>query len=368
MSRWMSRRGVGAVLALGLLAAALWPALQSRRARRDASARLQAVAARADGVCDAFDPALALRVQRLGPWLASWETIGGCGAGGSNGVGVKWIGHNTTGGLFQAMIQNNYISIPPQPGRSDTAFNYILNTQITRDLNDKWSLSLSVPYVYKHYTDYLHNGVSGPLSNAGLGDISGLVTRRLGPINATSVTAAVVFPTGVYNAIYQNAPLTADEQLGYGKFAGSLFVDHTMDQQWGLIVLGGLASYRGGRNRYSYVANGLMSEDTNYRAPSASLYGYAGYFWGPLVPAFGLNVTGFTKQDTRGDFGETLSVPVATAAAHASIEWSNPYVAVLLGAYIPYAIRGATWGRSPGSDGFGLQPWTLALGVSASPF
>jgi hypothetical protein len=53
---------------------------------------------------------------------------------------------------------------------------------------------------------------------------------------------------------------------------------------------------------------------------------------------------------------------------HASVEWSNPYVAVLLGTYLPYAIRGANWHHSAGQDGFGFQPWTIALGVSVSPF
>ena len=56
---------------------------------------------------------LSLRVGRHGDPLATWETIGGCGAGGANGTGVKWIGRNTTGGMFQLMVVNNVITIPP---------------------------------------------------------------------------------------------------------------------------------------------------------------------------------------------------------------------------------------------------------------
>jgi hypothetical protein len=359
------------LLAAGLAASALWPTFQFRREARRVAARVSAVASRAgdtNGACLALDPALFLRVQRLGPWLSSWETIGGCGAGGANGTGVKWIGHNTTGGMFQLMVQNNFITVPSPAGRSETAFNNILNTQISRDLTDKWNVGISAPYIYKYYSDYQHNGVSGPLSNAGLGDMSALVTRRLGPINATSLTGIVGVPTGTYNAFYMNGPLTPDQQLGFGRFTGSLLLDHTLDKSWGLIVLGGAANYRGGKQTDKLVWFINQPSQHNYRAPGASLYGYAGYFLGPLVPALGLNVTGFTGQDTRGDFGENVDAPVATAALHASVEWSNPYMAVLLGTYVPYAIRGQTWARSGGSDSFGLQPWTVALGVSVSPF
>jgi hypothetical protein len=359
------------VLATGLAAAALWPAVQARRESRRVAARLAAIAYRAsetNGACLALDPALSLRVQRLGPWMASWETIGGCGAGGANGTGVKWIGHNTTGGMFQLMVQNNFITIPPATGKTDLGYNYILNTQVSRDLTDKWNVGLSVPYLYKYYSDYQHNGVSGPLTNAGLGDMSALVTRRLGPINATSLTGIVGIPIATYNVMYMNGPLTPDQQLGFGRVTGSLLLDQTLDKNWGLLVLGGAANYRGGKQTDKFLWFVDKPSQHNYRAPSASLYGYGGYFLGPLVPALGLILTGFTEQDTRGDFGDNLNAPVATAALHASVEWSNPYVAVLLGTYLPYAIRGQTWSRSNGSDGFGLQPWTVALGISVSPF
>ncbi|HEY0712728.1 MAG TPA: hypothetical protein VGF45_08650, partial [Polyangia bacterium] len=42
--------------------------------------------------------------------LASWATIGGCGAGASSGsgAGIKWIGRSVSGGLFQVQCQGNY--------------------------------------------------------------------------------------------------------------------------------------------------------------------------------------------------------------------------------------------------------------------
>jgi hypothetical protein len=42
-------------------------------------------------------------------------------------------------------------------------------------------------------------------------------------------------------------------------------------------------------------------------------------------------------------------------------------VAVLVGAQFPYAVRGRNWGEGPGPF-FGWQPWTLALGLTLSPF
>src|ERR1041385_3459250 len=53
---------------------------------------------------------LSLRVERLDGLVASWQTIGGCGAGTStsSGGGLKWIGHSVTGGLFNLQTQSSY--------------------------------------------------------------------------------------------------------------------------------------------------------------------------------------------------------------------------------------------------------------------
>jgi hypothetical protein len=345
-------------VAAALAVVAAGSRLESSLARRDALARLDALARQTDRVAlGALDPTLSLRVRTLGPLLASWETVGGCGAGGATfGTGVKWIGHSTSGGLFQVVEQGNYVHLLDQRGRairSHPGDNFILTSQITTEATDKWIVGTSIPLVYKYYYDW--NQVGGDLSNGGLGDISALVTRKLGPINATTLTALVGFPTGTYRAAYKGTPLSADAQLGFGRVTGGLMLDHTLDQTWGLVVLGGAAGYRGGTNSVS-----------NYRAPSASLWSYWGYFLGPFVPAAGLTLTGFTRQDTTGGFGETLNAPVCTAALNGSIEWSNDLVAILVGATVPYALRGETWGAS-GRD-FGWLPWTVAVGLSVSPF
>jgi hypothetical protein len=338
-----------------LAAAALYPWLDRQLAAHRVAQRLERVdsvlQAGAGQRCDlALDPQLSLRVQRLSPLLASWETVGGCGAGTSSGAGtVKWIGHGTTGGLFTDITQGNYTHLQSGP-------NYVLSTQVTRDINEQWSFGVFVPLVYKRYNDYLGEPVD--ISNSGLGDISLLGTFKFGPINENSLTATLGFPTGTHDATYKMDLLTQEKQLGIGLVTGSLMLDHTIDEQWGIIVLGGLASWRGGENELG-----------NYRAPVASVYGYAGYFLGPLVPALGLTLTGFLKPDR--DRGLEQDVPLVLIAPNASIEWSTDWIAILLGISLPiglYAKPQMLGGVKSSQSSTGLQPWTAALGISISPF
>jgi hypothetical protein len=288
----------------------------------------------------------------LGPLLASWETVGGCGAGSTGGAGtVKWIGRGTTGGLFTEITQFNYVHL-------DNAYNAIGSEQLTTDINEVWNVGVFVPFVYKRYNNYMMLQSPVDISNGGIGDISLLGTFRFGPINATSLTGAFGLPTGIHDAEYKHDLLTQEKQLGIGTVTGSLTLDHTLDQTWGVIVLGGLVSWRGGENELG-----------NYRAPLASGYGYAGYFVGPFVPAVGLTLTGFLKPDR--DRGIEQDVPLVLLAPNLSLEWSTDWIAVLLGVSLPIGLYGKTGenlgGLKPPSV-TGLQPWTAAVGVSVSPF
>jgi len=336
-------------LAALLAAQAAYPLFAQRAASKRMAARLDRVQAYAGRLSiDSMAPEslVSLRVQQLGPFLASWETVGGCGAGGTGGggVGVKWIGHNTTGGLFNGLLMSNYVTT--QDGYNVTTF-----AQISRDLDQgqKWNVGVIVPYLYKYYRSYLQltNPADGryvDVSNAGLGDINVLLTRRLGPINATSVTAGLGIPTGIHDAQFRNDYLSQDKQLGLGNFTGFAMVDHTLDETWGLIVLGGVAAYRGGRNNLQ-----------SYRAPSGSLYAYTGYFLGPFVPALGASFTGFLSKDQDRTLDQ--DVPLSVVSGSASIEWSNEDIAILAGINLPFSF-----------GDFVLQPWMVALGVSVSPF
>lgn len=293
--------------------------------------------------------ALSLRVSRLEGLLASWETIGGCGAGSSTGAGsgIKWIGRSVSGGAFQLQTLGTYMHL--QEG-----YNLTLNTMISRDLSEKWNMGFSVPLLYKYYKDY--RGLPVDVSNSGVGDVAGFLTRRFGEINDTSLTLLVGFPTGSYDATYKMDPLTQEKQLGLGKVTGSAILDHTFDETWGVIVVGSTFSYRGGQNSLG-----------NYRAPAGAIYGYSGYFMGPWVPSLGLSLQHFFGVDR--DRGLDQQVQLWAVAGTFALEWSNDWLAILGGVSLPigWDQRGVVDGANT-KPGPGLQPWTAGLGFTVSPF
>ena len=293
------------------------------------------------------DTALSLRVARLDGLLSSWETIGGCGAGSGTGAGggIKWIGRSVTGGAFQLQTLGTYLHLKD-------GYNLTLNNQISRDLSEKWNFGLSVPLLYKYYRDY--RGLPVDVSNSGVGDVAAFITRRFGEINDTSLTLLVGFPTGTHDASYKMDLLTQEKQLGIGKVTGSATLDHTFDQTWGLVVVGGSFGYRGGQNSLG-----------NYRAPAAAIYGYGGYFLGPWVPSAGLSLSHFFGADR--DKGLDQQVQLWAVTGTLALEWSTDWLAILGGVSLPIG-----WGQRGVVDGAAsissIQPWTVALGFTVSPF
>jgi hypothetical protein len=357
-SMFAARKAWTLAFAAALAVAALTPTLDRLAASRGDGRRVDALGAAPPSELStrlqatwSLDPTIRDRLDRLGPLLASWQTVGGCGAGASTGTGgIKWIGRNVTGGLFHVELQSAYL-------HTDYGYNLIETALVTRDLTPVWNLGLSVPYLYKHLPDPRMGYPA--LANKGPGDVGVLLTRRLGTINDWSTTLFVGVPTGAHDATFPGTTslIQQDRQLGLGPHAttvvtASLIVDHTLDQTWGLAVVGGTASWRGGENELG-----------NYRAPSASLYGYAGYFLGPLVPAFGVTVTGVAGHDRNESTEQTT--PVFIAAANASLEWSTDWLAVILGGTVPYGYTNSVQGSPPA---WALAPWSVALGVAFAPF
>ncbi len=299
------------------------------------------------------ETAVSLRVARLNGLLSSWETIGGCGAGSSVGAGggIKWIGRSVRGGAFQLQTMGTYMHLVDGAG-----YNLSLNTMILRDLGEKWNIGVGLPLLYKYYRDPY--SISVDVSNSGIGDVSAFVTRRLGEINDTTVTLQVGFPTGSHDGEFRMDLLTQDKQLGLGEFTGSATVDHTFDETWGVIVVGGMGSYRGGENEFG-----------SYRAPLAVAYGYGGYFLGPWVPSIGLSVNHFFGIDQ--DRGANQQVKLWGATATAAVEWSNDWLAVLGGFSLPFgwdSPRAVDGGAGDDNSGAGFMPWTVGVGVTVSPF
>jgi hypothetical protein len=157
-----------------------------------------------------------------GAQLASWQTVGGCGAGSATGIGgIKWIGRNVRGGLVTLQTQANYT----QYGNGHS---YAVNNQISSDLTESLTLGVVIPYLYKYIDNYYELGYD--LSNQGLGDVNLLLTGRLGAIKATSVTLSLGLPTGTSEAEFlPRNPLPQDRQLGSGKVSAGLMIDHVID-------------------------------------------------------------------------------------------------------------------------------------------
>jgi hypothetical protein len=354
------------LLAVALAGAAVYPTVARRREAARVARQLQDLPVTAGGAgCApsqqalALDPSLLVRVGELDGLLASWQTIGGCGAGAgaASSAGLKWVGRNVTGGLLNVQEQVSYTNLGTSPYAEH---NFFVNTFINGDVAEKWNLGIILPLVYKYLDDPLHLAPSSPAvnySNGGLGDISLLATRKLGRINATSLTGIVGLPTGTWNAAYApGSYLNQNAQLGFGKPTAALVLDQTVDETWGMFVLGGVGAWRGGENKIN-----------NYRAPTAAAYGYGAYFMGPFVPAFGLTLAGFAGHDR--DQTSVQNTPLVSMAASASLEWSTDWIALLLAASIPYKYDGITKDESgqPRSP-WGFMPWTFALGVSVAPF
>jgi hypothetical protein len=337
-----------------LAAAASYPLVMRQRESQSRRAALDRVERRLSeqGAQRALGHELSLRVRRLNGMLASWETIGGCGAGSSTGTGggIKWIGRSTTGGLFNLQSQASYTHL-------EDGYIITINTQVSRDLGDRdWALGASLPVLYKYYRDYYQLTPPVDISNGGIGDVSAFITRRFGEIRATSLTALVGFPTGVHDARYKNDYLTQEKQLGLGRFTGSLTLDHTLDEEWGVGVLGGSFGWRGGENALG-----------NYRAPVGSVYGYVGYFAGPWVPSLGLTVQRFFGNDR--DRGAAQQQRLTSVAGTVALEWSSDSLAILAGFQLPFGFEPA--GVPPdGAEPFGagFEPWTAGIGFSVSPF
>ena len=281
-----------------------------------------------------------VRARHLAARTASWQSVGGCGAGSSTGIGgIKWVGRNVSGGLFNVQTQGNYT-------RLDDGYAFALQNQITAPVGERWNLGVMVPYLYKFVRDpggLALFDMGYDVSNSGLGDVNLMLGRKFGAIGATTVTGSLGLPTGTHQAKAKDDLLRQDRQLGAGRYSGGLLVDHVMDNIWGPVVLGGSLVYPGGTNDLD-----------NYRAPSASTYAYAGYLLGPLVPALGVSATYYRGQDRdRGMPSETR--PPWLVSANASLEWSTDWVAFLVGASVPYHTTG-------------LQPFTVGAGLALSPF
>jgi hypothetical protein len=336
------RLPVGLAVGLGLVAAALAPTLDRAAARRAREQTLGRVEVRLEGRRTAGGLAtLALPLAAPRASLASWSRIAGCGAAGGSasgpGGGIKWIGRNVTGGVLDAQVLSSQTYAQ---GNQLTS----LSTRLAVSPRPRLGLALNVPILYKA-GEVAVLGLSKPARIAGFGDLSLEASYRLGAIASHQLMVTLSAPTGSADAVRQGVVLPQHLQLGSGVPGAVAQYEHTRDQDWGLVVVGGTLGYGGWENDIG-----------DYRAPSATAYAHVGYLLHRWVPSAGLTLFGKPWHDReRGADRPADRDPLVMLVPSVGLEWSNDWLALMPAATV-------------GLSSNGVESVSLGLGVSSSLF
>jgi hypothetical protein len=326
-------RALAAVTVAGI---ALAPALSRVVAGREVARALRAAGASHVAAIDTRE--LRFRAE---PALASWGTIGGCGAAGgsasSPGGGIKWVGRNVTGGLVDAQ------ALTTQTYAQGNRFGAV-TTRLGTNPTSRLGLALNVPVLYKT-GQVTVLGTTKDTGLAGFGDLSVEASYKLGGIGAHQVMVVGNAPTGAWDAVREGVVLPQHLQLGSGVPGVSAQYQYTRDRDWGLVLVGAAASWAGWENDLG-----------DWRSPSATAFAHVGYMLGPWVPSAGLTLFAKPKHDReRGAERPASRDPRLMVVPSLGIEWSSAWLAVL---------PAATFGLSPN----GVESITFGVGVSSSLF
>jgi hypothetical protein len=340
-------RFAASALVLALAAVALYPVADRVLARRRALLQLhdleQVVASKAAAPTSPEPlqaPASLLSLREEIP-LASWGSIGGCGAGGGSssgpGGGIKWVGRNVTGGLLDVQC------LPSETLSHGNSFSTLL-TRVGVSPTQRWGLALYAPVLYK-VGDVTVLGQTKTARIAGFGDFNLEVSRKLGRTGAHLLSLIASTPVGAHDAVRQGIVLPQYLQLGSGVLGATAQYQYTRDRDWGLMLMGGTINYGGWENSIS-----------DWRAPSATASTHVGYILGPLVPSAGLTLFGKPVHDReRGADRPESKDPLFMMVPALGLEWSSDWVAFFLAGTLGLSVHG-------------LESTTVGLGVSSSLF
>ena len=173
-------------------------------------------------------------VDHLLSAVTPWNSIGGCGAGGSGGAGssAPWMGQGISGKIIDLEVRvNSSNSIVPKKGMSLSS-SYSIPITVFYNLPAS-GISLAMPFSVAKRID------AAPLQTAGMGDISLSIYRNLGMAGHIKPTIALTIPTGKYAIHDLNHDLVpTDFQKGKGIFSSNFGVDYSKFFQWGFINAG----------------------------------------------------------------------------------------------------------------------------------
>jgi hypothetical protein len=337
------RMGLAAML-VALVGLALWPLadrlLEAREVKRQLRALETTTSARPAGPRAVGGERPFLPVREETP-LASWGSIGGCGAGGGSastpGGAIKWVGRNVTGGLIDVQCMSSETL-------SHSNWFSAVSARLGMSPFQRWGVAAYVPILYK-VGDVSVLGQTKTARIAGFGDVSLEVSRKLGATLAHMLSLIGSTPTGSHDAVRQGIVLPQRLQLGSGVLGLTAQYQYTRDRDWGLMLVGGTVSYNGWQNGIG-----------DYRAPTATASTHVGYIWGRLVPSAGMTLFGKPAHDReRGASLATSSDPLFMLIPSLGLEWSSDWVALMLAGTV-------------GLSQNGLESTTVGLGISSSLF
>ena len=340
-----------------------------------------------------------------------WQSIGGCGAGGSgggSGDGIKWIGQGVSGGYLEVEAFTKYTV-----GQNFTGVSFTPHLSIKPTWSTK--LGVSIPWTsHSGEVQYRSNQIPADRTTGGVGDVSIDVSKTIGSGGAASLSASLSIPTGQYDIKRGTDSgkelLPSSFQKGSGLYSLTVGWDYSRDTDKG-IWLYGLSythpfamhlisgenefndsywkdmEHKGDRFEYRFKPYG-ENDLGAYTPPSVGgsiAYGYRGR--PGIVQSFGVNFSvplgvAWINSEKVGTYDPRPDPDhQAWSVAFAyGIEFSNSDFPVFLAVSLPLHDKSNAadpddeydespmrkWDAPDWSD-FGQQ-WTIAVGIKGSFF
>lgn len=339
-----------------------------------------------------------------------WQSIGGCGAGGSgggSGDGIKWIGQGVSGGYLEVEAFTKY-----SVGQNFSGMTFTPHLSIKPTWSTK--LGVSIPWQsHQGEVQYRSNQNPTDRTTGGLGDVSFDFSKTIGSGGAASLSASLSIPTGQYDIKRgtdgSQEILPSSFQKGSGLYSLTLGWDYSRDTDKGIWLYGLTYTHpfamhlfsgenefndsywkdldhKGDRFKYRFKAYG-ENDLGAYTPPSVGgsiAYGYRGR--PGIVQSFGLSFSAplgvawissekTGKYDPRPDPDHKAW----SAALAYGIEFSDTDFPVYFAVSLPIHDKSSSNSKdeydespmkrwdAPDWDDFGQQ-WTIAVGVKGSFF
>ncbi|SHK55635.1 hypothetical protein [Fibrobacter sp. UWEL] len=339
-----------------------------------------------------------------------WQSIGGCGAGGSgggSGDGIKWIGQGVSGGYLEVEAFTKYAV-----GQNFSSMTFTPHLSVKPTWSTK--LGVSIPMMsHQGEVQYRSNQNPTDRTTGGLGDVSFDFSKTIGSGGAASLSASLSIPTGQYD-IKRGTDggkeiLPSSFQKGSGLYSLTLGWDYSRDTDKGIWLYGLTYTHpfamhlfsgenefndsywkdldhKGDRFKYRFKAYG-ENDLGAYTPPSVGgsiAYGYRGR--PGIVQSFGLSFSAplgvaWISSETEGKYDPRPDPDhkAWSAALAYGIEFSDTDFPVYFAVSIPIHDKSNSnskdeydekpmrqWDAPDWSD-FGQQ-WTVAVGVKGSFF